>query len=90
MVGGWKLMSAVQNLDWITAVLHKSKLTKKNPYIFFCGFFLYLKNLHAQWASERVQGFIANSCYVEYLCVLRWSRISELSKTQLSLQNTKW
>lgn len=38
MVGGWKLMSAVQNLHWITALLHKLKLIKENPSIFYFFF----------------------------------------------------
>lgn len=86
-------MSAVQNLHWITAVFHKLKLIKENPYVLFLFYFLfffYLTKLHAQWASERVQDFTANFCYVEYLCVLSRSRISELSKTELPLQNIKW
>lgn len=91
MVGGWKLMSAVQNFHWITALLHKVKLIKENPYVFlWVFFFLYLTKLLTQWVSERVQGFIAKFYYAEYLCVLSRSRISELSNTELSLQNTKW
>lgn len=33
MVGGWKFMSAVQNLHWIT-LLHKLKLIKENFFFF--------------------------------------------------------
>lgn len=84
MVGGWKFMSAVQNLHWNISQVeaYKGKL--------FFFFFGSLTKLHTQWASERVQGFTANFCYVEYLCVLSRSRISELSMSELSLQNTKW
>lgn len=59
MVGGWKLRFAVQNLRWITALLHKLKLKKENPYIcmyinvcVYLGFFWYQNSMSSELQKE--------------------------------------